>query len=69
MRHHVFNWAESRNITISAIHVKGVQNVEADKESRLRNMDSEWMLRPEIFKILSRTYFTPDIDLFASRIN
>ncbi|XP_045105475.1 uncharacterized protein LOC123500986 [Portunus trituberculatus] len=48
----IFEWAESRGITLSAQHIEGLQNVEADKESRVKNLDAEWMLRPHIFKRL-----------------
>ena len=33
----IFNWAESRGITLSAGHIKGVLNAEADKGSRVKN--------------------------------
>jgi len=65
----IFYWAESRGITLSAEHVKGLQNVEADRESRIKNLDTEWMLKPHLFKGLCQAFYTPDIDLFASRIN
>ena len=65
----IFTWAESRGITLSAEHVKGLHNAEADFESRVRNLDAEWMLHPEIFKLVCSNFFTPDIDLFATRIN
>ena len=54
---------------MSAEHIKGLLNVEADKESRLKNLDAEWMLKPHNFKRLCQIFYTPDIDLFASRIN
>ncbi|XP_045104754.1 uncharacterized protein LOC123500144 isoform X1 [Portunus trituberculatus] len=65
----IFAWAESRGITLSAEHVKGLYNAEADFKSRVRNLDAEWMLHPEIFKFVCGKFFTPDIDLFATRIN
>lgn len=66
----IFTWAESRQITLSAQHIKGLDNVEADRASRAKNLDREWMLKPEIFQLLCHVFFFfPDIDLFASRIN
>lgn len=65
----IFEWALSRGITLSAEYVRGVENVEADQESRIKNFDTEWMLKPHIFMSLCNTFFTPDFDLFASRIN
>lgn len=65
----IFDWARLRGITLSAEYVKGTDNAEADFESRTRNLDTEWMITPCIFRKLCSRFFTPDIDLFASRIN
>ncbi|KAK3881370.1 hypothetical protein Pcinc_014187 [Petrolisthes cinctipes] len=65
----IFDWALARGITLSAKYIKGLDNVEADKESRIKNLDTEWMLKPHIFKLLCDRFYTPDIDLFASRLN
>ena len=53
----IFNWAESRGITLSAGHIKGVLNAEADKESCVKNLDTEWMLKPKFFRSLCQTFF------------
>ena len=42
----IFAWAGSRGITLSAAHVQGTQDVEADSLSRLKYFDTEWMLDP-----------------------
>lgn len=65
----IFDWAAMREITLSAEYIRGIDNVEADAESRVRNIDTEWMLLPCIFKRLCEVFFSPDIDLFASHIN
>lgn len=65
----IFNWAESREITLSAEYVKGVHNVEADKESRVQKLDTKWMLQPFKLSKLYQAFYTSDIDLFATRIN
>ncbi|KAK4328559.1 hypothetical protein Pmani_001035 [Petrolisthes manimaculis] len=66
----IFAWAQLRGITLSAEFIKGLDNVEADAESsRIRNIDTEWMLTPRVFKWLCTLFYTPKIDLFASRIN
>lgn len=65
----IFEWALSRGITLSTQHIQGLHNTEADKLSRLKNMDAEWMLLPHIFQSISQLYYTPDVDLFATRIN
>ncbi|XP_062570047.1 uncharacterized protein LOC134232103, partial [Saccostrea cucullata] len=58
-----------RNIWVTACHIAGVENVEADYLSRNFNPDMEWMLDPEIFDEITRLYGNCDIDLFASRYN
>ena len=40
----IFDCARWREITLSAKFVKGVDNAEADFESRVRNLDTEWMV-------------------------
>ncbi len=57
----IFAWAESRQITLSAQYVKGLDNVEADITSRVNNLDSEWMLKPYIFRLLCRVFYTQEI--------
>ena len=63
-------WALSRNNWITACHIPGVLNVEADEESRSSESKTEWMLNKDVFNMITEQLgFTPDIDLFASRIN
>ena len=63
-------WANERNIVVSANHIPGVENVDADRESRKTNNDAEWMLDPNIFANLCRIFhFWPTIDMFATRLN
>ena len=63
-------WAYHRNRWLSAAHIPGVQNVEADRESRVFSTNTEWMLNPGMFKrMFSECTLKPTIDLFASRIN
>ena len=66
----VWDWALSRNITLSAEHLPGSQNIIADEESRvIEKYDAEWMVEPAIFKQICRLFGTPEIDLFATRVN
>ena len=63
-------WASARDIIISAAHIPGVENIDADRESRHNNVDTEWMLLPKLFTAVCQYFhFTPSIDLFATRIN
>ncbi len=65
----IFHWAIDRNLHLSASHIPGSANVKADKESRTLNLDTEWQLEPSIFTKICDKFGTPDIDLFASRLN
>ena len=65
----IINWADARNIMLTAAHIPGIDNVDADRASRDLNVDTEWMLKPSIFQRLTVYFGQPDIDLFATRIN
>ncbi|KAJ8027150.1 hypothetical protein HOLleu_32204 [Holothuria leucospilota] len=47
----------------------GILNQVADKSSRVFNDQLEWMLNRQVFRQLCDIFGTPDIDLFASRLN
>ena len=57
------------NSLISAAHISGKQNTEADKFSRKINNNTEWQLNPKIFIEVTNKFGSPEIDLFATRIN
>jgi len=64
----IWNWCITRNIWLTAIHIPGIHNVQADALSRKGHSDHEWMLNKQLFDKLNKTYkFT--IDLFASSLN
>ncbi len=65
----LYQWTLRRNIRLCAGHVPGKKNVIADRESRTHNLDIEWRLKPKWFKYLTEQHGTPEIDLFASRLN
>lgn len=46
----IFEWAQERNIIISASYIPGVCNSEADEESRKLDSNTEWMLDRVVFK-------------------
>ena len=50
-------------------HVPGIENCYADHVSRFFNDNIEWSLVAKIFDQLCAEFFTPEIDLFASRLN
>lgn len=49
--------------------IPGKDNILADRESRIKNNDTEWKLNPKIFHQITSIGAIPSIDLFASRIN
>ena len=59
----------NRRIFLSAVHIPGSENIHADFYSRNFSNSTEWMLKDQIFVRICKHYFTPDIDLFASRLN
>ena len=66
----IWEWAIKRGIWLTAGHIPGILNVEADEESRKNEIKTEWKLNVKTFnKILNHFNFEPSIDLFASRIN
>ena len=65
----IWEWCIERKIWLSACHLPGVDNTEADRESRLNHDNTEWKLNPLYFHTLGKIWTTPNIDLFASRIN
>lgn len=65
----IWTWCIQRNIWVTAISLPGKENVDADRESRTFNDNTEWSLSENIFHSIVETYGMPSIDLFASRIN
>ena len=65
-------WAEcmDKDIWLSAVHIKGKDNSEADFESRNINLDTEWKINSELLNFaLTKYQWVANIDLFASRLN
>ena len=70
LAHDIWDWAIQKNNWLSATHIPGTLNEEADKESRKAEIRTEWMLDRDTFRFAtSQLGFTPEIDLFATRIN
>ena len=64
----IWSWCIDRDIWVSANYVHTSENI-ADVESRKFNDNIEWMFNENIFKLLIEIWGTPDIDLFATRLN
>ncbi|CAB4013988.1 Hypothetical predicted protein [Paramuricea clavata] len=66
----IWQWCESQKIWITMAHIPGVENCQADFQSLSFNWGTEWCLNKDILTLACNMLrFTPDIDLFASRIN
>ena len=66
----IWNWVIAHENWLTASHIPGRVNTEADKESRKNLNRTEWKLNPLIFNsVMEHFDLEPEIDLFASRIN
>ena len=66
----VMTWCHHYQITLKARHIPGCLNVMADLLSRSNQVQStEWSLHPQVFKQICLKWFTPHVDLFATRLN
>ena len=65
----IWLWCIDNKISLTAIHIPGIRNTIADKLSRKFIDNFEWSLDATIFEHLCNISGTPDIDLFASRLN
>lgn len=65
----IWQWCLSRDIFISSVFIPGIMNTQADFLSRNFSDSTEWKLKTLVFQRICKQCFTPDIDLFASRLN
>ena len=65
----IWDWALYRDLWLSAVHIPGIANVEADEASRIFKDELEWTLNASAFAHICETFGTPTLDLFASRLN
>lgn len=65
----IWKWCEERNIVIFASYIRSAENIDADRESRNMNVDTEWEISADAFAKITSRYGVPDIDLFATRVN
>ena len=65
----LWKWAKNANNWISATHISGVDNPEADFQSRHVNKYLEYSLSDYIFAKCCDVFGVPEVDLFASRLN
>ncbi len=62
-------WCLDNKNFIICSHLPGVNNGDADKESRTKHDNMEWELNKNTFNELCERWGTPDIDCFANRLN
>ena len=65
----IMQFLEERQLHLVVSYVRSELNCEADRASRLYEHDLEWSIPSEIFTKICKKWGTPQIDLFASRIN
>ena len=66
----IWEFCRLNDIWLTVTHIPGVENIDADRESRKEYSDSNWKLNPVLFKsACDFCNFLPDIDCFANRLN
>ncbi|XP_077121855.1 uncharacterized protein LOC143782553 [Ranitomeya variabilis] len=65
----IFDLAEPNFLSLTAVHIRGIENSRADFLSRHTLRQGEWTLNPRIFKNIVDIWGLPQIDLFATRSN
>jgi len=66
----IWDWCIEQHIWLTMARIPGCENVEADKESRTFRRCTEWCLKKTLFtNACAKLNVTPNINLFASRIN
>ena len=63
------DWCVNNNTWLTATHIAGVENTEADEESWLFSDHTEWALKREIFPQITTHWGIPEIYLFVSWLN
>ena len=64
----IWQYCLARKITLTAEHLPGRLNMEADFQSRYLQDNSCWKLDPQLFKMLNQQWGQLHIDLFADRL-
>ena len=62
-------WCIDKGIWLSAAHLPGSQNIQADRASRIFHDQTEWKLDQDIFHRITSHLIKQEVDLFASRLN
>ena len=66
----IWQWASDSSLWLSAAHIAGIKNTEANFESWKHEIHTEWKLNESVFHfICGELGFSPTIDLFAKSEN
>ena len=66
----IWEWCITHNIWLTAAHIPGIENITADRVSRVSRRETEWQLNKGSFSAaIQKIGVTPNIDLFASQLN
>lgn len=65
----IWSWCIKNSTWLTAAHIPGAQNTDADRESRIFNERTEWQLNPDVFNQIRDLRVNPEIDLFETRVN
>lgn len=57
----IWLWCKQRNIWLTACHLPGRDNIEADKLTRNLSKEMEWMVDKKIFQEISANFGTPEL--------
>ena len=65
----ILTWCSRKQVTNKARHIPSWLNVIANKLSRLGQIQTEWLLPPEVFQSICSKWHQPQVDLFTTRFN
>ena len=65
----IWKWCESREIWVYASYIASMDNIEVDRESRIKKVDTEWELSVYAFKRILENFPSLEIDLLATNLN
>lgn len=63
----IWSWCAQRKLWLFASYIASKDNIEADRGSRIRNIDTEWELSDVAYSQVVKSFGVPNLDLFASR--
>ena len=65
----LWEWSISQEIWVSAVHIPGISNIDADEQSRNFNDEHEWALNTGALQEITAEYPDLTTDLIATRLN